>query len=297
MPLDVRLLRLGYIRYRQSKVPQEHQHNFYHAMYVLKGRGFVLLNGCLHEISEGHVHIYHPNWSHDVWAKPTNELETLDLRFVAQKPETLERTCSLPPFLSLQSDTQRCLKLMRDIEKEGSVREDQFWSDLAHATLVELLVHAARATSPPVQSAVPSVPMKALALMQKSLPPGISTQHLAERLFVSPSHLTTLFRSCFGKTPQEVMAELKIREIQSLLLLTEKPRIGELGRRYGWNSSQHFRSVFKRVTGTSPRVFMIRHRQYKDYRQTIENWVVFSGEIPMRYRNISPSRETWPARE
>ncbi|MFC5449992.1 helix-turn-helix transcriptional regulator [Paenibacillus aestuarii] len=70
---------------------------------------------------------------------------------------------------------------------------------------------------------------------------------------VNENYLSRLFRKNAGESFNQYVANLRIEE--SKRLLKEGNKIIDLPEKIGYMSSVHFRRVFKKVTGVSPKVY------------------------------------------
>lgn len=282
MAIQITLLRLGRIRYRQLMQVIEHRHSFFHLSYVLSGQGYVVLNGQLYEIGAGEMHYYHPSWTHEIWAQPHTRFEVLDLRFLVTDAAGFEMTKKLPAFIKAGVLLENIVEMMHNIELLGVRRETPLWYETAHAYLVIILsqlmqygeqtqCHLARTPS--------SLVAEALKIMRDSLPFGISVGQLAERLFISPTHLTMLFKTQLGMTVHDVMIQMKMEHAKQDLAIDPKISITRISQVYGWKDARHFRRHFKKVTGMTPTDYA---RCFSDRRATNrvdENWLVFNRSV------------------
>lgn len=275
-----RVLRLGRVRYRQSKVVREHRHNFYHFIYVLDGKGLAVLNGEIHHLNPGDVHVYHPEWSHDVWAQPRTRFETLDLRFLISDVRTVELAKALPAFIPAGSRAEQLRNIVREIELLGLRRKNVLWREAANAYLTILLSMLLDPQQQANTYAMTSedVSTTALNLMVSSLPGGISVARLADLVFMSPTHLTTVFKSRFGKSVQELMIQLKIDYAKQILATNPTIKIGRLAKKLDWRDPRRFRQHFKDLTGMTPSEFARCYSAHQISRSTNENWLVFSDD-------------------
>ncbi len=81
---------------------------------------------------------------------------------------------------------------------------------------------------------------------------------LASQLAVSEDHLRRLFRAVYGKTPQQYLAERRIRHAAELLRKTPRG-VKEVATAVGWSNVAHFYKLFKRSVGLTPAGYRARH--------------------------------------
>ena len=78
-----------------------------------------------------------------------------------------------------------------------------------------------------------------------------STEALAQKVNLSPRHLTRLFRKYTGRTIQEFKQEIRL-ELASQLLRNGQLGIDEIARRCGYRSARQFRRIWKEAYGMAP---------------------------------------------
>ena len=99
---------------------------------------------------------------------------------------------------------------------------------------------------------------KAIAYMEHHLDRRIPLLELAAVATVRKvSHFCSRFRQEVGTTPAAYHFNLRLIAARDALLQPQST-ITEIALRYGFNSSQHFSSAFRRVFGTSPRLWRSR---------------------------------------
>ena len=80
----------------------------------------------------------------------------------------------------------------------------------------------------------------------------LSLRDVAEKVGVTPGHLTTLVRRRTGRTVLDWITERRMTQARTLLTSTDLP-VNEVGRRTGLPDPGYFARVFRQVNGVSPR--------------------------------------------
>jgi len=86
----------------------------------------------------------------------------------------------------------------------------------------------------------------------------LSVARSADRLFVTPKHLSTVVKKELGITPTEYINSRLIAEAQKLLLSTEM-QIKEISYLLGFQDNSYFNRVFRKELGLSPKEFKARN--------------------------------------
>ncbi|MEE1042726.1 MAG: AraC family transcriptional regulator, partial [Clostridia bacterium] len=82
----------------------------------------------------------------------------------------------------------------------------------------------------------------------------ITLDNLSREFSISKSHLSRLFKNTTGFGINEYITIVRIKNAERLILSTKLP-ITEIATRCGFNDSNYFSSVFKKIKGMSPLKF------------------------------------------
>ena len=82
----------------------------------------------------------------------------------------------------------------------------------------------------------------------------LSMETLAENVQLSETYLSRLFKKETGQSVSEYIRDKRIEEAQALLRYSEKSPV-EIATDLGFSSHSYFISIFKRVTGETPREY------------------------------------------
>ncbi len=92
---------------------------------------------------------------------------------------------------------------------------------------------------------------------------GINVQDVADHLSYSPNYLNSVFRQETGTTVLEYITERRVTRAKELLLQDAGTRVYEICEAVGYQHLAHFREVFTRHVGMTPRAYrdaMTAHR-------------------------------------
>jgi len=90
--------------------------------------------------------------------------------------------------------------------------------------------------------------------IQKHIEDDISIDTLCEKACMSKANFYKYFKNTFGISPSLYILQQKIKKAQFLLRTTQKS-ISEIGYSLSFNSIHYFDRVFKKITGTSPKIY------------------------------------------
>ena len=92
---------------------------------------------------------------------------------------------------------------------------------------------------------------------------GINVDGLLEYVSVSRRWLEHRFKQYFGCTPHEYLCETRVERTKELLTGPTRMTLVEIARACGFTSPRHLRSVFRRITGSTPREYRRSCRKAK----------------------------------
>lgn len=96
---------------------------------------------------------------------------------------------------------------------------------------------------------------RAVAYMEEHADEPLSVEQLAGLCNVSASRFFPLFRAATGMTPVEYLQHRRVGRAIALMISNDALSIEEISERAGFESAAHFRRIFKRLTGKSPREY------------------------------------------
>ncbi|PWV99336.1 helix-turn-helix protein [Paenibacillus cellulosilyticus] len=94
---------------------------------------------------------------------------------------------------------------------------------------------------------------KAITLMEEEYD-RVSLHYVADKVFITPAYLSSLFKSKMGITFIEHLTRIRIANAKKLLKQTRLKNY-EVAERVGYNDSRYFSQIFKKMVGLSPSGF------------------------------------------
>jgi YesN/AraC family two-component response regulator len=98
---------------------------------------------------------------------------------------------------------------------------------------------------------------QALAFIDQQYTKDISLGNLAHLLKVNPNYLSGVIHSGAGKTFRRLLNEKRVKEAEIYLKLHREMNVTEIAMLCGFNDSNYFSTVFKKITGISPVKFRL----------------------------------------
>lgn len=94
---------------------------------------------------------------------------------------------------------------------------------------------------------------KALKYLSHNYCQEISLSLLSNNAFISPSHLSFLFKSALAISFKPLLAGMRIEKAKQILKGKPNSRITDVSLEVGFGDLSHFEKIFKRLTGMTPR--------------------------------------------
>jgi AraC-like DNA-binding protein len=88
--------------------------------------------------------------------------------------------------------------------------------------------------------------------IQQNLDKDLTLAELAALLYMSPYHFARLFKCSTGVPPHRFVVRQRIARARAFLAKQE-PSIAQISQMVGFRTPSHFTTVFRRVTGITPR--------------------------------------------
>lgn len=148
--------------------------------------------------------------------------------------------------------TANIVAVMRHIEYE--LAEKLFGYDRSVQKLLEyLMILLERSLSSPADDShsAKGLPERIKAYIDANYENNLTLSSLAESLYVSPFHISHVFKEQFGISPIQYLINVRIRVACELLSQTDHP-VSEVSLMVGYPNVNYFHILFKRFTGMSP---------------------------------------------
>lgn len=108
----------------------------------------------------------------------------------------------------------------------------------------------------------------------------ISLEDVADRINLSPTYLSKKFKKVTGLTFKEYVNFIRIRQAVQMLLTTDDS-VTKIATNCGFNSSNYFKDIFRRMYGISPRAFRKQSKSHSFDYNVGENIIMTEqGNLP-----------------
>jgi len=133
--------------------------------------------------------------------------------------------------------------------------ENHLCGDELTQDIVAHLLRLLKAPARPLCGGLAQWQMKrVMEVMRARLAEDIRLNELAGIAGLSPFHFTRAFRTAAGRTPHQMLVQLRIERAEQLLIATKRS-ILEIALEVGYGSGQAFARAFKRIHGVTPEYY------------------------------------------
>ncbi|MFI8371400.1 helix-turn-helix domain-containing protein [Streptomyces sp. NPDC085466] len=244
-----------------SRADYPHRHTFYEIVHVVEGTGVHVIDTGRYALRPPQLGVILPGQVHR-W----EGVRGLEGSLVLFTPEflvdgaddlALLRRLGERPWADLDEAAHaRTSLLMAELAEEYRAGADGF-AGVLRSLLHVLLVRAARVPGGRVVAPARGLAEEFLGLAGRATA-GMSVRECAERLGVTPGHLTEVVRAATGRTPAALLREARVREAQRLLVATGLS-VRQVAARVGFEDPAYFCRFFRREVGRSPGDFRKHH--------------------------------------
>jgi AraC-like DNA-binding protein len=212
---------------------------------ITGGRGWFDQGGLRHEAVRGTV-LWHVEGQETIWRNdPENPYECTYVRFTygPQDEAPVPRFSRWPDPVTCQAFADEILAVFHGRDPDlGAL------GGYAYHTLRWHAVRGARADR---GESLPPAVRRARTILEGRFRGELSVPQVADEAGLSVPHLHALFRTHLGRSPHQVLMDLRMAEARRLLVATRKP-VKEVAFDVGYPDVVAFGKVFRTRCGTSP---------------------------------------------
>lgn len=248
-------------------VPFPHKHNFYHLVFITKGKGWHEIDFNRHSVRSGAMFFMLPAQVHS-WSmsKDTHgiviEFENMSM---FSGDEAFVMTEALRPsvdYLALSGESKKTIQEICENMLEEYEAEEKDFEILLRLNLARLVVIFSRAIkSKPVKvSRISKFREEFNDLIEKNYKSHHNVEYYAKTMGVATKSLTAKVNRNIGKNVREIIQDRCILEAKRLLSYSDLS-VSEIALELGYEDPNYFTRFFKLKTKTNPGKFRekVRH--------------------------------------
>lgn len=250
------------IRARVSGLPTHTHFHVFEIFYLERGEVEWWTESDSHHVAAGQIYINRPGERHGSVGAAQGPCSYFWLQIRANRPRFLPHLPAAESrtiFRVLRESAPRTFTVAPEIARYfqsllNETRQNGPLSGVAaRANLHLLLTQIARDAEAQTPSPHPSSIEKTLRFLAENLENELCPAQLAAHAGLSLGHFRERFRAETGFTPHAYLTRQRIEAAKQLLGVGES--VTAIARRFGFCSSQHFATVFKKLEGVSPSDF------------------------------------------
>lgn len=236
-------------------MPSTHYHNHYEIYYLRKGKARYFIDNTTIDLNEGDMVLIPPYVIHRTAYIEDGELERLLITFTLdfmKKPEDDPVFRCFERYYIKKADVHK--SLLNSIEAESN-SPDEFSDELIRNYIATLLIRLSRITEKTAfEAKAPSFIQQITEYITENYATEITLDELSKEFSVSKSHLSRQFKAITGFGINEYITIVRVRNAERLILTTDLS-ITDIATLCGFNDSNYFSSVFKKLKGIPPLKF------------------------------------------
>lgn len=242
-----------------SPLQSDHYHGFYEIFYLYSGECRFLLKDSVYHMKKGDLVFIAPGELHHALYDTGSVCEICMIFF---KKEYLRRPTE-PDMHSFMGSVpllyqEAFTHLLSRMLSENSMI-DEYSQDFMCCHLTELLLmlmrHSVMSESEPDLLNAKDVDiLTATKYIYKNFRKPLTLDEVASIASLSPTYFSKKFKVITGMGFKEYLNFVRLKHAQAALLTTDNT-ITDIALEYGFNDSNYFKDLFKKVYGKSPREF------------------------------------------
>lgn len=226
--------------------------NDFELIVVRRGKLSIWENDTLFDVPAGHALILYPGRRHRGATPFGRDLSFYWIHWVVEgNGMAAESVLRIPQLFQVCRPEYVAELFHRYLDDRETNRLDPY---VAAMLLLQILLEVRR-------DAASAVPLRGAALVGRAeayiirhMADRLSAARIARALRVNPDYLTRVFREVHGMTLTEYLNRRKLQDAAKLLRESSDP-IAEIAVTCGYSSVAHFRRLFQRYNGVSPREY------------------------------------------
>lgn len=256
-----RLLSASYITVgfsQHSRILHKHP-DFLELLFIRSGSGYYIVDNERYEIKPGNLIITNADVLHDEVPQHSHNLAMLSIAIdhvhVNGLPENHLIPSDIQPIIKTEKRFVLIDAIFQEIFDSLAFEDGQHQETNQYLTqaLLSLIIHAFQKEGQPCVKQEKQDPLlqDILHYIDENYSEDLSLQSISGKFFISPSHLSHLFKKKLGYSPIQYIGRRRIGEAQSLLIMTPKS-ITSIATSVGFENVSHFNVQFKKYVGLSP---------------------------------------------
>lgn len=243
-----------------SSAPQVHSHTFHELYYMANGSATYYIDSRIYHIQSGNFVFIPKGIAHKTTYENHADNERLllnfsDAIFTTELHGIKKELCSTRILYIPEEMIPYFEDLLKQIEAESD-RKDECSTIMLNLYITQLLVQLCRYKYhvQPVLSGADQTIYEISKYLRLHFNENISLNLLSHEFSMSESHLSRIFKAHTGIGINEYLTYVRITNAEKLLKETDLP-IAQIAQQCGYDDSNYFSTVFKRIKNITPQKY------------------------------------------
>lgn len=250
-----------YNRSQSTSMPKAHFHETYEIYYLIEGKRRYVIEDKMYDIDPGDMILIPEMLTHKVWNTPDTDANDYHTRYLlTPKKEDIPEiflSCFDTHYYHLTETERRIIvNCFEDLQRNQRIDEYTYYYN--QANLVKILHTLAKNKASAKLDAnltKNDIRMqKAATFIKEHCAEAITLEELARKYSFTKEYFSTIFKETTGYGVNEYLNQMRIAKSINLLTTTTLS-IMEISHQCGFNDSNYFSAVFKKIIGMPPQKF------------------------------------------
>lgn len=250
-----------YNRSLSTSMPKAHFHETYEIYYLIDGKRRYVIEDKMYDIYPGDMILIPEMVTHKVWNSPDTQADEYHARYLlTPKKEDIPEIflpCFDTHFYRLTENEKKVIvNCFEDLQRNQ--KKDEYSPYYNQANLVKILHTLAKSkASTKLNSHFTQKDIRmqeAATYIKNNCSQQITLEELAMRYSFTKEYFSTIFKETTGFGFNEYLNQMRISKSMNLLTGTTLT-VTEISTQCGFNDSNYFSAVFKKITGMPPQKF------------------------------------------
>lgn len=234
-----------------------HFHGYYEIYYLIKGRCRYIIENTICDIQEGDIILIPPMLMHQTQRIPGTEQKEIHERMlynIKEVPEILNPVFKQYFYRPNEESKEQIKALIEESIREGEKDDQsQFLQKLnIHKILLMLLRMNKQEMIIQQLSERDRLMQNAACYIKEHCHNHLTLKEIADKIGFTPEYFSTVFKTAMGLNFVDYLNNMRIAKAIQYLNQTDYP-ISVISEKSGFNDSNYFAIVFKKIVGVSPR--------------------------------------------
>lgn len=257
-----------YNRSKSTNMPKAHFHETYEIYYLIDGKRRYVIENEMYDIYPGDMILIPEMMTHKVWNSPDTQANEYHARFLLTPRKEDIPEIFLPCFDThyyhlKETERKIIVNCFEDLQRNQD-NKDEYTSYYNQANLIKILhtltKNKASTKLNPHFTQTDIRMLEAASYIKNHCNQPLSLEDLASHSGYTKEYFSTLFKETTGFGFNEYLNQMRIAKSINLLTTSTLPII-EISNQCGYNDSNYFSAVFKKVTGIPPQKFRKLHTE------------------------------------